>query len=196
MAPHLPITSISQPPRNFAASVQQGANATQRTQMLKNKSIELDKYLQIVEGYCPVCFAIKGILVNRHKPMVSGCNVNGIPTNWWRFKKLFKLDKYLFCYCCGVLGGDLEPVCHKKVEKKPGFVCPWDDFTFVVVFALWHSALTQQKIKAAFGLDQNMQEFEFEVWAGQSDEQAGKYYNFLEVFLWYCRSWELKCRHH
>lgn len=190
MVPLQRVASASQPVGNASTSVQRAIDANQRNHLLKTKSIALDKYLQILRGTCPVCFAVKGRLVDRHQPMVRACGVNSIPTNWWKFKHSFELAQFSYCYRCGVPAGPLEPICHKKIEKVKNFTCPWDDYTFVTVFALWHHAPTQQMIKATFGLDKGMEEPEFIIWVAKEDKGAGMYHNYLEVFLWYCYSWE------
>ena len=101
---------------------------------------------------------------------------------------MFSFKPYKFCYCCGVPLGDMEPPCHKAVDKLQGMRCPWDNFIFVVVYCLWRIPSSQYDIAAEFGLSPLMETKDFDIWTRQQDPNVGKLYNLLEVFLWYCRS--------
>lgn len=182
-----PKASLSQP--DFSGSNQRSQNARQHEAELRAKAIELDRFLTIIKGSCPVEFARDQAIVDCHRRLLIDCGAFDIPNTWFQFKKSIKMEKYQYCFRCGTPLGKMEPVCHRMVEKTMGMVCPWDDYIFVVVHCLWHTPATRLKIIADFRLDQDIDDEEFEVWAGMEEKRCGKFYNCLEVFLWFCRSW-------
>ena len=186
--------SASQPAlsdNHWAAAEARGAEAREHAHEGRERYDELNTFLTMVRGICPVEFARDGRRVNRHTPLFTGCGVYDIDRNWLSFKKSFHFEPFKFCYRCGVPLGHMEPPCHKSVAKLHGMRCPWDDFIFVVVYCLWRIPSSQLDIAAEFGLSPLMDTEDFEIWTQQEEPNTGKLYNLLEVFLWYCRS---KCK--
>lgn len=190
--------SLSQPSSltiDFGAAHDRASGVYQRNALLKEKSTELDKYLSMLKGSCPVEFARGYILTPRHGRLLLECGVLDVPNTWLRFKKSIKFRPFAYCYRCGMPLGVFEPSCHKHVVKATGMSCPWDDFMVSVVHTLWHTPKTRLQIMAVFELRKGLREDEpfgddeFVVWARTEEEQTGRFINCLEVFIWYCRSW-------
>lgn len=163
-------------------------------QARRQKSALLDTYLTIVKGYCPVDFVIAGTLVprcNKTRIDACACDTSGIPWTWFTFKKSFVYEPFAYCFRCGVpqsrgYNGE-EPACHSTLRWETGFVCPWDDFIHLAVYCLWFKK--RESIIAHFGLHKEIDFEVFTCWATMEDKEEGKYYNGLEVFLWYCGVW-------
>ena len=139
-------------------------------------------------------FARDGTIVDRHSRLLVDCGAFDIPNTWFSFKKSIKMTKYKYCFRCGMPLGKTEPACHTVVEKTTGMSCPWDDYIFVVAHCLWHTPVTRLKIIAKFGLDPDIDDEDFEVWAGTEEQSRGKFHNCLELFLWYCGLWSVRSR--
>lgn len=179
--------------QQFGAPAIRAANANAGLSLRAQKSSALDRYMTLVEGCCPVEFAITGELVQKHPcPFQGDCNAPNIPPNgdWLQFKKSFKFARFAYCFRCGLPGDKFgkteQPACHKGVNMSAGFHCPWDDFIYVAVHCLWHTPPRRQQIITTFLLHQEMDYEGFKVWARQEDMLAGNYHNALEVFIWYC----------
>jgi hypothetical protein len=105
------------------------------------------------------------------------------------FRKAFKFKPYTYCYYCG------SPQDHRStymaptrhVDKYGRNPCLWSEFTFAVVFTLWHTEGVQEEMVTEFdGLREITTGFEFAQWCAEEHLEDGEYTKMLEVFLWYC----------
>jgi Helicase conserved C-terminal domain len=165
----------------------------------RQTSNQLDSFLKIVKGRCPVHFATcGGQLVDRSnldssKSHLTSCVLNGANfpfDDYKKFKSAFSYERYAYCYYCG-LPQDRDrngeaPRCHKDAGFGRG-PCPWADFPYVVVFSIWHTKGVREEMLAAFQLKGVTAYDEFVAWCTQEHAWNGEFTKMLEVFLWYCR---------
>jgi len=155
----------------------------------------IPKLTNRLRGKCAVCWAWKGVLVDRHNGTFVTCSpTRGFvshATRWRDFKKQIHLDKYVSCWSCG-LPQDHLPDGHRQMGSQQGQnQCPYDD---LVVHLIW---FIRHDINASWpaacddfhdsGLTLNISETEFAKWVTRS-ESPQHFYNGLELVLWFwCR---------
>jgi hypothetical protein len=162
--------------------------------MRLEKSDRLDQFLPIIENMCAVDFAISGELVP-HTPFHDCTSEHGIPADGWLpFKKIYKWNGFSYCWHCGVpqdrYSSREAPECHRQFGYGR-VICPWADFSFLLVYSLWHLPARRQELINDFDLDPSMTYSQFMEWTKVEEKELGKYFNGLEVFLWYCERWLL-----
>lgn len=192
-------TSISQPfipTVNFSAATDRAAAANVYARQRLDKCQELDKIMTMVRGTCPVDFVKHGRLVPRHKYFSYDCGAHELKGDWITFKRSFRFEEYRYCWKCGLplQNSGCQPACHKGVKLEQGMLCPWDDFIHVAIFCLWNSSKYRNGLMAAFQLDRTMSTEQYQAWALVEEPQSGKFWNGLEVFLWYCGEWKENIR--
>ena len=169
------------------------ANAARHWQQTRvEKATQLDRFFEIVRGKCPVCFVFSGELQSHTS--FKDCSPTGIPSNYHSCKRAFFdfWKRYAYCYLCGCPQernfNQEEPDCHKEARVWGGdrAACPWKDFIFITIHCLWHLRQRRTEMLQAFGLMSNMKYSAFLIWVAQEDMEQGRFYNGLEVFLWYC----------
>lgn len=177
------------PTGNLTGAHERASIVHQRNAQLKAKFTELDKFLTMLKGTCPVECARGFVMTPRHGKLLVDCGVLDIPNTWLRFKKAIRYWPYSYCYCCGMPLGAFEPSCYKSAVKTvAGMSCLWDDYMVSVVHTLWHTPSTHLQIITAFKLAREKEEF-------SDEEQSGQFINCLEVFLWYCHGWAAHGHH-
>lgn len=156
------------------------------------KSASLDVYMPMVQGSCPIDFAITGSL-KKHQAF-SGCSLHASvipPPGWIEYKKIFSWKPFSYCYWCGLPqdcnNNGESPDCHRRLIWTKGVPCAFAGFTYIVVWTLWHTPTSRAALIDHFGLPRSMTYQDFCQWATREDD--GEYYKGLEVFLWYCKRW-------
>lgn len=184
---HQPINSSRVPDAVQRATATKGWQAERI-----RKTTNLNHFFSLVEGKCPVCFVCTGALVC-HIPF-KDCGQTHLPSNFQRYRRAFSWKPYTYCHLCGCPQernfNQEEPDCHveSRVWNGRQKICPWKDFVFIVLHCIWHTSQRHNMLQA-FGLSQELALDGFLVWADAEDMMDGKYYNGLEVFLWYCEMW-------
>jgi hypothetical protein len=191
----LPKITSSLPASNLSAITQRAEANRQSTRDRLYKTARLEKFMPLIRGNCPCCFVLSGDLTE-HKPF-EGCpgGAEPIPSDWLSFKAWFKgkFLPYCYCYNCGFPqdrhGNRESPDCHRGIKFGKGNFCPWADFSFIVVWCLWHHPRHRSALLSNFGLKPSLDYSEFIEWAVTEEVMHGEYHKALEVFLWYCEIW-------
>lgn len=131
-------------------------------------------------------------MVNDHFPR---CEVERrlgwSPKEYSAFKRSFNFEMFAYCYHCGMpqdrRNNGEGPQCHAEFDYGNG-TCDWAHFIFKVTFRVWQDTALRKKMAAEMGVREPIDTLEeFKEWANGEDAGSGKYYNGLEVFLWFCR---------
>jgi hypothetical protein len=195
----LPPSQQIQPP--FPASLPISLTVEQRVQLSRNhaqlrldKSSFLSDTMAMTQGKCGRCFVTTGALLD-HAPFLECPDDTFIvPGDWLRsVKSLFKFEPFTYCYNCGTpqdnRGAREAPDCHRKWKYKSGQHCPWADFIFIAVWSIWNVPVRRDAFLLRFGLPPSTGYEEFAKWLVLEDALGGKYYNGLEMYVWYCQQW-------
>jgi hypothetical protein len=172
---------------------QRQQNSQEAQQRRLATSSRLDMFMPILRDSCPVCFACRGQVV-KHTAFRECPPEISVPANeWMSFKRLFKFDKYTYCYNCG-LPQDRGPVkespqCHRGLRWGKGVFCPWADYVFIVLWCIWNTPSLLSPMLAAFRLPTNITYDDFVGWVTEENSVAGEYYHGLEAFVWFCERW-------
>jgi hypothetical protein len=152
------------------------------------KSDVLSRALQCVRNdVCYVCWIIQGKVALRgaHEPVI-GCGLT-FGMGWKSFKCKIKdtLQKYHFCFSCGlpqnVRSYRFEPETHTGFGKN----CPVQNMAFQMMFALKRHSETWALICDHFNLEKGLSGEGYSEWALQYVQNTDKYYNGLEVLVWF-----------
>lgn len=148
------------------------------------KTAELDQYMPIFQGHCPVCF-VKRRDLDPHS--VKECPNRHLVNGWLDFKRTFVFTNFTYCWKCGI-PQDKEsngegPVAH----SNPDFFrnCPFQDFVAIVLFAILKVPLHRDRMVRQFSLPEDTAYADICRWLSTEDSDAGEYYKGLEVFLWF-----------
>jgi hypothetical protein len=160
------------------------------------KTDQLDRFLEIVKGYCPVHFAAHGELVDHGagSPFYD-CPVNGqiapklTKEDCKKFRNSFGFAPFTYCFHCGSPQerkfNKEAPKCHKDAGFGPA--CPWADFPFTVVLLIWHREDIRKEMMVDFRIEEGTTYSGFQQWCTEEYPNKGEYVKMLEVFLWYCK---------
>jgi hypothetical protein len=177
-------------------TVQQRAQRSQAfAQDRLRKSAVLDSFMLKTQGKCGRCFVTSGALLS-HKAFLE-CPDDGIViTRDWisSYKSLFnKFEKHAYCWNCGTpqdrRGNKESPDCHRKYAFKKGTFCPWADFIYIASWSLWNHPVLRPAFLRDFHLQPDTDFDTFSKWVVLEDALGGKYYNGLELYLWYTQVW-------
>jgi hypothetical protein len=143
--------------------------------------------LSVINDSCYVCWIIQGRVVSRsaHEPVI-GCGLT-FGMGWKSFKCKIKdsLPSYHFCFSCGLP----QKVRHKQFEPEAhtgfGKNCPVSNMAFQMLFALKRHSETWKLICERFKLEKGWSDEDFSKWAAKYVENTDKYYNGLEVLVWF-----------
>lgn len=197
-----PQSSHRAPPPPLPASLPSVLTVQQRAQRSQafaqdrlRKSAALDSFMVKTQGKCGRCFVTSGALLSHEA--FSECPDDGIViTRDWisSYKSLFnKFEKHAYCWNCGApqdrRGNNESPDCHRKYNFKKGKFCPWADFIYIASWSLWNHPVLRPAFLRYFDLQPDTDFDVFSKWVVLEDSLGGKYYNGLELYLWYTRVW-------
>ena len=125
-----------------------------------------------------------------------GCPDDGfsIPPDWVSsVKNLFEFKPFTYCWNCGTpqdrRGNNESPDCHRSFKFQKGVICPWADFIYVAIWTLWNHPVHRSTLLRHFGLPSDTDYGRFAKWLILEDALGGRYYNGLELYLWYHQMW-------
>jgi hypothetical protein len=175
-------TNAGMPIRMNVAIVEDMLNEKYRKSDVLNRAL-----LSVRNDICYVCWIIQGRMVSRgaHEPVI-GCGLT-FGMGWKSFKCKIKdsLPNYHFCFSCGlpqkVRSKRFEPEDHTGFGKN----CPVPNMAFQMLFALKRHSQTWKLVCDRFKFQKGMSDEHFVEWAAQYVENNDKYYNGLEVLVWF-----------
>jgi len=196
-----PQSSQRVPPPPFPASLPTSLTVKQRAEQSQafaqdrlRKSAALNGFMIKTQGKCGRCFVTSGTLLSH--TAFSECPDDGIviPRDWISsYKSLFNFEQFAYCWNCGTpqdrRGNKESPDCHRKYTFVKGQHCPWADFIYIVSWSLWHHPVHRPAFLQEFGLRLDTDFDRFSEWVVLEDHLGGKYYNGLELYLWYTQVW-------
>jgi hypothetical protein len=163
-------------------------------------SAKLNTFMTRTQGKCGRCFVTTGRLL-QHEAF-HGCPDDGfsIPEHWLTsVKDLFKFPKFTYCWNCGSpqdrRGNRESPDCHRTFVFRKGTICPWADFIYVAIWTLWNHSVYRPALLCNFGLPSDTDYDQFSQWLIIEDALQGRYYNGLELYLWFHEQWANGNRH-
>jgi hypothetical protein len=108
-------------------------------------------------------------------------------------KALFKFEKWTHCWNCGTpqdfKGNKEAPDRHRPWKYKKGEHCPWADFIYIAMWSIWNIPVHRDAFFSKLGLASYTEYETFAEWVVLEDALGGKYYNGLEMYMWYCNEW-------
>jgi hypothetical protein len=191
--PPMPASVPRAPPKPRLAVNQRAQRSLNLAGDRLTKSSFLNTCMQRTRDQCGRCFVTSGRLLT-HRPFYE-CPDDGveIPPDWLTLKTLFTFQPFTYCWNCGTpqdrRGNKESPDCHRGWKFERRAECPWANFIYIAMWSLWHDPLHRANFLREFGLQPNMDYVQFEKWVVDEDIQGGKYYNGLEVYMWYSREW-------
>lgn len=162
-----------------------------RAQRLKF-SADLSRYFMQLKGKCPVCWTLKGLILEKHNPLFQACrqalNVPFVQhgMGWIEFKRASQSQdtSVKYCYGCGVPVGDFMPDAHRSVPLGPK--CTWCDFPQVAIWLIFHTDDLWQKARLTFDFDQITTLEAFREWC-KATESRSQFCNAVQLFIWLCK---------
>jgi hypothetical protein len=149
----------------------------------------LDRSIKISRGCCYICWFLKGTYDSgKHQP-IYGCGLGneGWGMGWQRFKHRYmeKLEKYHFCHGCGLPQDvDFKPF-QPKSHTGYGKHCSDPDFAPLIIFAAKRLPKVWKLVSTQFKLKPDMSDEEFADWVAGYSKNTDKFYNGLEVVVWF-----------
>lgn len=191
--------------RGVGLSVQLDAQVAKRNKEMRMELVvKLDGILKKLGDKCPVCWMLGGQTVDRHRwkdagaPFTACANrkvIRDLPwgPGWLPFKKSLTFHrKHAYCYSCGMPQqrnfNREEPESHLKwsqnVDPSCRRGCPFSDIVALVMWIAFNHEPLRRVAWEHFGLDQNITQSEFVLWAMEDEEDSSRYYKGLDLFIW------------
>jgi superfamily II DNA/RNA helicase len=188
-------TTVTIPSNNRPSMGVEIEAAIYNSQMaVKKAKIEvLTEMTRFLLGKCFVCWARAG---NPNVPKTPDHNfffscrlpherfiTNG--GGWMTLKKRIRFKvPYSHCYRCGLPQGELMPATHPEFVAGKTMVCPLEDFTAVLAWAVFMDEnLFGLACRMFRGIKPKMKTEEFYAWANEG-EGPENFYNALELVIW------------
>ena len=143
-------------------------------------------------SYCVICWAWK----HKHQPKTpdhqyfTSCMTRGDGFvrhgyGWIEFKKKLQLQKYHYCWKCGLPQGRFAPATHPIFKKGTALICPFNDLVALLIWHIIHTEEIWNKACASFtGIEPNMSLENIIKWLNK-EEQPHLFYNGLELVIWF-----------
>ncbi|KIK72576.1 hypothetical protein PAXRUDRAFT_21830 [Paxillus rubicundulus Ve08.2h10] len=189
-------TSFSQPLRPVSYEERaKGKNAARQSRI--ERTNKLNRYMPALLGCCSLHFATTGTIVPDHFPVPCTEGTAIDMGNYSQFRRSFVFAKFAYCFKCGLPQDrhfNKEGVhCHADYKPVGQKECPFGPVIFKVAFALWQVEERKKEMELELGIPETYEGYLR--WSGAPEEEdGGKYFNALEVFLWYCERLEKKNR--
>ncbi|KZS99590.1 uncharacterized protein LAESUDRAFT_718585 [Laetiporus sulphureus 93-53] len=193
------ITALPQQPLSAAQSVGSdlAVRAAKVLWQLNNRCKQelvgkLSTAMIVLRDKCPICWAWKGCLTNKHKCFVDCRKVLKISAfiSWamgwidWKTTYLKLSGGYKYCYACYLPMGVNSPKCHigdffDKNTKR----CPFSDI-IVLTLWVWHNDKALWKVLCTeFKLSVSMNQADYGQWLMQVETER-EFIRAIKVFLW------------
>lgn len=186
----------AQPARPFSQDTKSRSiiNRQQRSDRLHSTFL-LNNFMNLIKDTCPVKFAFaQRSFPTAHQP--SGpcstyheeCGPTHVPyRDASSFRKTFQFAPFAYHFYCGVPQGrgftGEEPACHIPYAKGK---CPWTGFISTTLLCLFYRNDIRDAMVQRFGPKPFTSMQEYMLWVNVEENHSGKYYNGLELFIWYC----------
>lgn len=177
-------------PSLFVSRTQRSQGITVARQLTVRR---VSAYLSKLEGTCPLEFATYGTL--QHLAHAEGSRCIDAPSTGdiAEFTKCFKFAKNKYCWHCGMMqdfqGNREKPAAHSSFT---GGRCPWKGYPQAVLRVLFDREPVYTVFLKHFKLDRaRMSTLEqYKDWCNTEDPERHpeRFYNGLELFVWYCRN--------
>ena len=156
-------------------------------------SARLSQWLLILKHKCPVCWALKGLLVPRHGKPFENCRehlqMGYIPHSmgWMEFKQASQPKKaeygLSYCFGCGSPLDEYMPDAHR--DQKLGKECPWNDLIPVVAWLIYKDDKLWSTAQEALGINGLGSQPHFEAWCKVHTSRS-RFSNAVHLFAWFC----------